>query len=55
VLRMKLTQEKHIGNLEYAAGLIPKNESISARELAQVFSWQRLSGDSIYLDSSTLT
>ena len=55
VLRMKLTPEKLIGNLAYAAGLIPKNESISARELAQVFSWQRLSGDSIYLDSSTLT
>ena len=54
VLRTRLTPEALIGNLAFAAGLIPKKEAISARELAQVFSWERLQGDAIYLDSASL-
>jgi len=54
VLRTRLTPESLIGQLAFAAGLIDKYESISARELAQVFSWERLHGDAIYLDSASL-
>ena len=54
VLRQRLSPEALIGNLAYAAGLIERNESISARELAQIFSWDKLRGDAIYLDGSNL-
>ena len=54
VLRQRLSPEALIGNLAYAAGLIERNESISARELAQIFSWGKLRGDAIYLDGSNL-
>ena len=54
VLRTRLTPEELIGQLAFAAGLIDRKEAISARELAQVFSWQRLRGDAIYLDSASL-
>ena len=54
VLRQRITPEKLIGTLAFAAGLTEANEAISARELASVFSWDKVSGDSIYLDSSQL-
>ena len=54
VLRTRLTPEELIGQLAFAAGLIDRKEAISARELAQVFSWERLRGDAIYLDSASL-
>ena len=55
VLRQRITPEKLIGTLAFAAGLTDRNEAVSARELAAHFSWDKLSGDSIYLDSSKLT
>ena len=54
VLRQRITPEALIGTLAYASGLIEKNEAISARELAGLFSWEKLKGDAIYLDSEKL-
>ena len=54
VLRQRLTPERLIGNLAFAAGLIQKNEAVSAQELAGEFRWDRLRGDAIYLDSDAL-
>ena len=48
-LRMRMTAAELIGHLAFAAGLIEKNAPISAAELAAVFTWDKLKGDSIYL------
>ena len=53
-LRKRITPEKLIGTLAFAAGLIDQNASLSARELAAEFSWEKLSGESIFLDASRL-
>ena len=53
-LRKNLSPEALIGNLAAAAGLIDRYEAISARELATVFDWSKLRGDSIYLDAENL-
>ena len=53
-LRKHMAPEALIGNLAYAAGLIETYESVSARELAVEFSWEKLNGDSIYLDAEHL-
>ena len=53
-LRKRVTPEKLIGTLAFAAGLIDQNVSISARELASEFSWDAIRGESIYLDASQL-
>ena len=54
-LRQRITPEKLIGTLAFAAGLIDRSTPISARELAAEFSWEKLCGDSIFLDASRLT
>ena len=43
--------ETVIGTLSFSAGLIDRQESISAKELATVFHWKKLKGDAIYLDA----
>jgi glutamyl-tRNA synthetase len=53
-LRKRVTSEQLIGTLAFAAGLIDRNVPISARELAGEFSWAKLSGENIFLDSSRL-
>ena len=53
-LRKHVTPEKLIGTLAFAGGLIDQNTSVSAKELAREFSWDKLKGDSIYLDASGL-
>ncbi len=50
VLRQRMRPEELIGHLAFAAGLIPQDEAISALELASVFTWEKLRGDSIYLN-----
>ena len=53
-LSKRVTPEQLIGTLACAGGLIDKNSPISAKELAGEFDWNKLKGDSIYLDSSRL-
>ena len=53
-LRKRLAPEALIGNLAYAAGLIPEYFPISAAELAGEFTWDKLKGDAIYLDGAKL-
>ena len=48
-LRKRMTAEELIGHLAFAAQLIEKDAPISAKELASLFTWDKLSGDSIYL------
>ena len=48
-LRKRMTAEELIGHLAFAAKLIEKDAPISAAELASVFTWDKLQGDSIYL------
>lgn len=50
-LRAHCTPEKIIGILAYAAGLLEKETPISAAELAGEFSWEKLRGQSICLDT----
>ena len=47
-LRQKMTPEALIGKLAAGAGLIEKAEPVSAKELAAVFSWEKLKGEVIY-------
>ena len=53
-LRKRITAERLIGTLAFAGGLIDRNTPISARELAKEFSWEKLKGDSIFLDAAAL-
>ena len=53
-LRKHIRPEKLIGTLAFSAGLLDRLEDISARELVAEFSWDRLSGDNIYLNSDKI-
>jgi len=53
-LRKHMRPEELIGVLAHSCGLIDQNIAISARELAREFSWDRLSGESIYLNLKIL-
>ena len=53
-LRAHTTPEHLIGVLAHAAGLLDTPLPISAQELAEVFSFEKIHGDAIYLDASTL-
>ena len=48
-LRQNMTPEELIGILACSSGLIDKKESISARELAAEFTWDKLKKEDIYL------
>ena len=54
ILRQKMSAETLLGSLACTAGLLEKPEAISARELAAVFSWEKLKKDNIYLDKQIL-
>ena len=49
VLRQNMKPEKLLGILAHACGLIEKSESVSAAELATVFSWDKIKKEDIYL------
>ena len=53
--RKHVSPEMLIGTLSHSAGLIDRPEKLSARELAEVFSWEKVRGESIYLDAAQLT
>ncbi|MDO5401600.1 MAG: tRNA glutamyl-Q(34) synthetase GluQRS [Eubacteriales bacterium] len=53
-LRKRVTPEALIGTLAFAAGLIDQSTPISARELAGEFRWDKVKGESIYLDCEGL-
>jgi len=54
-LRRRIKPEQLIGALAYAGGILDRKCPISAAELAKEFSWDKLKGDSIYLDAEQLT
>lgn len=49
VLRQKMKPETLLGILAHACGLIEKAEAVSAKELATVFSWDKIKKEDIYL------
>ena len=53
-LRLRLSPEQLIGSLAYSCGLLEKPESISARELASIFAWEKLRKEDICLDGGSL-
>ena len=53
-LRKRVTPERLIGTLAFAAGLIDRDTPLSAKELSGEFSWAKLRREAIYLDASAL-
>ena len=53
-LRKHITPEALVGTLAFASGLIDRNCPISTKELAGEFTWDKLKGDSIYLNAEQL-
>ena len=53
-LRKYLKPEQLLGSLAHTAGLIDRFEPLSARELATVFSWEKLKKEDIYLHAEHL-
>ena len=53
-LRQRITAERLIGTLAFSAGLIDRQEPISAAELAKEFRWDKLRGENIYINSENL-
>ena len=49
-LRNRISAEGLLGKLAFSAGIIDRDEAVSAPELAQEFSWGKLKGDAIYLN-----
>ena len=49
-LRARMTPELLLGTLAAAGGLIDRRESVSARELAKEFSWDRLRKEDIRIE-----
>ena len=54
-LRRHVSPERLIGTLAHSVGIIDKAESLSAKELAREFRWEKVRGESIYLDAAALT
>ena len=53
-LRQHATREQLLGVLAYSAGIIDQKAAISPQELLQEFRWDKIHGDSIYLNASDL-
>jgi len=53
-LRKHITAPHLLGKLAFSAGLLDRQEDLSARELASVFDWNRLSGENIFLNLDDL-
>ena len=50
VLRQRLTPERLLGNLAFAAGLISENTPISLSELTKEFSWDKVRKTDVCLE-----
>ena len=53
-LRSHILPEQLIGTLAFASGLLDSPQSISAKELAAEFSWEKLRQEDVYLDAKAL-
>lgn len=53
-LRQHITREQLLGVLAYCAGIIDQMVTISPQELLKEFTWDKIHGDSIYLNASDL-
>ena len=53
-LKKHVTAPELVGILAFSAGLLDKPCAISPKELAGEFSWEKIHGDSIYLDAASL-
>ena len=53
-LRKRCSPEKLLGVLAHGAGLCGTSQSISAKELAKEFSWEKLRKDNLFLDTTLL-
>lgn len=53
-LRKHMKAEELIGILAFSCGLIDRRCAVSARELAEDFTWENLNGENIYLDLKLL-
>ena len=51
-LRSRIAPEQLIGWLAHAAGLTDKPEAVSARELSQIFSWERVKKEDVFVDTT---
>ena len=49
-IRQNMSPETLLGALAYTAGLLPKSAPISAKELAQTFSWEKVKKEDIKMD-----
>lgn len=49
-LQLRLRPEQVLGSLAYAAGIINVREPVSAAELVGEFSWEKITGEAIYLN-----
>lgn len=49
-LQLRLRPEQVLGSLAYAAGIIDVREPVSAAELVGEFSWEKITGEAIYLN-----
>ena len=53
-LQKYTTAENVLGTLAHAAGIIDRAQPVSARELAGEFSWDKVKGEAIYLQSTQI-
>ena len=53
-LRQRMPPEKLLGQLAFSAGVIDRNVSVSAQELAGEFSWDKVKKQDICLDAGML-
>lgn len=51
-LRKRMTAEELLGTLAYTAGIVDKQQSIGAKDLAGLFCWKKVKRESLYLDGS---
>lgn len=53
-LRQNITREQLLGVLAFCAGIIDQKQPISPQELVKEFTWEKVHGDSIYLNAEDL-